>query len=108
MGEHDESSEFFTAEEEEEEEEDNEEGSSEDEPIMTKRKVISTAKGIKKNKYEDDSDYDVSKEDLKMMKSLKRSTARLENPDYESEEESELSEPEDDKDEDWANDDQSD
>ena len=43
-----------------------------------------------------------------MMKSLKRSTARLENPDYESEEESELSEPEDDKDEDWANDDLSD
>ena len=106
--ENDDSSEFFTAEEEEEEEEDNEEGSSEDEPIMTKRKVISTSKGIKKNKYEDDSDYDVSKEDLKMMKSLKRSTARLENPDYESEEESELSEPEDDKDEDWANDDLSD
>merc|ERR1719414_542704 len=71
---------------------------------MIKRKVISSSKLPKKNKYEDDSDYDVSKEDLKMMKSLKRSTARLENPDYESEEESEVSEPDDDKDEDWSND----
>merc|ERR1712223_1235541 len=101
--ENDTSTEFFTAEEEEEEEVDNEEGSSEDEPIMIKRKVISSSKLPKKNKYEDDSDYDVSKEDLKMMKSLKRSTARLENPDYESEEESEVSEPDDDKDEDWSN-----
>merc|ERR1712154_216497 len=72
---------------------------------MTKRKVIGSSKLSKKNKYEDDSDYDVSKEDLKMMKSLKRSTARLENPDYESEEESEPSEPDDDKDEDWSKDD---
>ena len=78
------------------------EESSEDAPIITKRRTVASEKSIvKKNKYEYDSDYSVSKEDLKMMKSLKRSTARLENPDYESEEESEESEDDNKNDSDW-------
>merc|ERR1712141_54777 len=104
----------FTASEDENEEssgtitEENEEleESSEDAPLVSKRKSASNRSLSKKNKYEYDSDFSVSKADLKMMKSLKKSTARLENPDYESEEEeSEGTEPDDEKDEDWSNED---
>merc|ERR1712173_98274 len=85
--ENEESSETISDEEEEEQE------SSEDALLITKRKAASSKTMEKqKTKYEYDSDYSVSKEDLKMMKSLKKSTARLENPDFESEEESEESE----------------
>ena len=80
-----------------------EEESSEDAPIIIKRKAKSKKLLGAKHKYEYDSDYSVSKEDLKMMKSLKKSTARLENPEYESEEESPESESDDKNDEDWSN-----
>ena len=80
-----------------------EEESSEDAPIIIKRKEKSKKPLGAKHKYEYDSDYSVSKEDLKMMKSLKKSTARLENPEYESEEESPESESDDKNDEDWSN-----
>merc|ERR1712228_704671 len=80
-----------------------EEESSEDAPIIIKRKAKSKKLLGAKHKYEYDSDYSVSKEDLKMMKSLKKSTARLENPDYESEEGTEESEVDDEEDEDWSN-----
>ena len=87
---------------EEEEEEGEEEESSEDAPILIRRKSVPKKTSEKKNKYEYDSDYSISKEDIKMMKALKKSTARLENPDYESEEESIESAADDEKDEDWS------
>jgi hypothetical protein len=95
--ENEESSDTISEENEEEQE------SSEDALLVTKRKAVSKKDLLHKTKYEYDSDYSVSKADLKMMKSLKKSTARLENPDYESEEESEESEMDDEKDEDWSN-----
>merc|ERR1712183_373702 len=80
-----------------------EEESSEDAPIIIKRKAKSKKPLDTKHKYEYDSDYSVSKEDLKMMKSLKKSTARLENPEYESADESPESESDDKNDDDWSN-----
>merc|ERR1712141_369932 len=70
---------------------------------IIKRKAKSKKPLDTKHKYEYDSDYSVSKEDLKMMKSLKKSTARLENPEYESADESPESESDDKNDDDWSN-----